>query len=336
MPANLPPQYLEAEKRFREARTQEEKLEILEEMISILPKHKGTDKIRGQLRRRMGKLQDDFQQQKGSRKGYDPYLIRKEGAGQVALFGLPNTGKSSLISSLTKARCQVAEYPYTTRNPVPGMMRFETIQIQLIDLPPLMDEASRVWMPRVLGKADSLAFVLEADDDPATQMEILLEGLGEMGLVLDRGGEEVEAGGGEEAEAGERPLKPVKGFICLNKVDLAGDNTEQMLDTLSSWPIPRVAVSALSPPGLDPFRRAAFESLRIIRIFTKAPRKKAVMTDPVVLPAGATVEMAGRALHKDFALELKFARVWGEGVFEGQMVKKDHVLHDLDIVEFHL
>jgi ribosome-interacting GTPase 1 len=336
MPANLPPQYLDAEKKFREARTQEEKIEVLEEMIAILPKHKGTDKIRAQLRRRMARLQDDFQRQKGTRKGHDPYSVKKEGAGQVALFGLPNSGKSSLVSSLTKARCQVAEYPYTTRTPSPGMMVYESIQIQLIDLPPLMDEASRPWLPRVLGKADSLALVLDAGEDPVTQMEILMDGLGEMGLGLDQGGGEEGGGQGEDAGDEGKPLKMVKGFICLNKADLAEGEEGSLLEELSSWTVPKAVVTTATGSGLDSFRRAAFESLNIIRVFTKAPRKKAEMTDPVILPVGATVELAGRSLHKDFARELKFARVWGEGVFEGQMVKRDHVLHDLDIVEFHL
>ncbi len=327
MPANLPQQYLDAEKRFRESRTQDEKIECLEEMIALLPKHKGTDKIRAQLRRRMAKLQEDFQKRTGGRKGHDPYLVKKEGAGQVALYGLPNSGKSALVSFLTNARCETADYPYTTRMPAPGMMTFDTVKIQLVDLPPLMDEASRVWMPRVLRKADSLAFVLDAGEDPSVQMEMLLEGLREMGLVLE---------GDTGTDEGERPLREVKGFICLNRADLLTGEAEEVVAGLEGWRMPVVPVSVLSGEGMDSFRRAAFDSLRIIRIYTKAPRKKAEMNDPVTLPAGSTVEGAARALHKDFARELKFARIWGEGVYEGQMVRKDHVLHDSDVVEFNI
>ena len=137
MPANLPPQYFAAEKRFRAAKTIPEKIEALEAMLAIMPKHKGTDKLRADLRGRMAKLSAEAERARAtSRKGTSHY-IRKEGAGQAVLVGLPNVGKSQLVAALTEATPEIGEYPFTTRSAIIGMMPFENVQIQLIDLPPL-------------------------------------------------------------------------------------------------------------------------------------------------------------------------------------------------------
>lgn len=323
MPANLTPRYLEAERRFKEARSTEEKIEALTEMLAVIPKHKGTDKLRGMLRRRMARLHDDAQKKGAGKKAYDPYLIRKEGAGQIALFGLPNSGKSSLMCGLTRASSPIEDYPFSTRKPIPGMMTYEDISIQLVDMPPLMDEASESWRPRVLRRADSIAFILDAAEDAATQMEILAEGLWEIGLSWKSR---------EDAAEGARP---VLGFICLNKSDLL-DNADNALECLSGWQVPLVATSSVTGDGLDAFRKAAFLSLGIIRIYTKAPHKKVRFTDPLILPAGATLEEAARALHKDFASGLRYARIWGDDFFDGQMAGKDQLLHDKNVLELHI
>jgi hypothetical protein len=325
VPANLTPQYHAAEQRFREARSTEEKIEALEEMLAVMPKHKGTDKLKADLRRRMAKLQEEEGRAGKGRRGVDPYHIKREGAGQVALYGLPNAGKSSLLSALTHAVSPVADYPFTTHQPVVGMMPFEDVQIQLVDLPPLMDEGSRDWLPRVLRRADALALVLDATEDAATQASLLEEGLREMGLSLRGRGEPPEETGRDR----------VKAFlICLTKVDLAPD-LKGPLEDLAPWPAPAVLVSALDTPSLEDFRRASFASLELIRVYTKAPHEKPVKRNPLILPRGATVEDAARGIHKDFAQNLKFARIWGEGFFEGQMVGRDQVLHDGAVVEFH-
>ncbi len=322
MPANLTPQYLEAERRYREAKTTEDKIAALEEMMAVMPRHKGTDKLRAMLRRRMASLHDDWQKQGGRRRGQDPYLVRREGAGQVALLGLPNAGKSSLLTALTKAASAVAAYPFTTRAPVPGMMAFENVGVQLVDLPPLMDEASSLWLPRVLARADALALVLDAAEDATTQLEILRDGWREMGLD------------GEPGEGGE-VFRARPSFVCLNKSDLLED-APQALEALAPWSDNRVAVSCLTGAGLDDFRRAAFISLGVIRVYTKVPHGKADFSNPVILPAGSDLERAAAAIHKDFASRLKYARVWGRGFYDGQMVGREHVLHEGDVVEFHL
>ena len=136
MPANLTPQYMEAEQRFKQAATYQEKVACLEEMLRVIPKHKGTDKLQADLKRRLSKLRQEAQKSGGARRAAGP-SVEKEGAGQIALLGLPNAGKSALVGTLSKAVTEVADYPFTTRKPIPGMVVHENVQIQLVDLPPI-------------------------------------------------------------------------------------------------------------------------------------------------------------------------------------------------------
>src|SRR4030042_4877817 len=144
MPANLPPQYFEAERRYRQAKTPEDKIEALEVMLAIMPKHKGTDHRHGDLRRRIAKLTEETERKAATSR--TSFYIRKEGAGQLALVGLPNTGKSQLLAALTDALPEIGDYPFTTKSPNIGMMKFENIQIQIVDTPPITRRASRVWL----------------------------------------------------------------------------------------------------------------------------------------------------------------------------------------------
>ena len=144
MPANLTPQYFEAEKRFRAAQSPEEKIEALQIMLAVMPKHKGTDKLHADLRRKIAKITQEAEHQAATNKA--SFFIKKEGAGQVILIGLPNTGKSQLLASLTEALPEIADYPYTTKSPLIGMMRFENVQLQLVDTPPVAIRDSRTWL----------------------------------------------------------------------------------------------------------------------------------------------------------------------------------------------
>src|SRR4030042_1556891 len=156
MPANLPPQYFEAERQYRRARDPEEKIAALRAMLSVMPKHKGTDKLHAELRHKIAKLSEEAEKEYATSRSSDPYYIRREGAGQAALVGLPNSGKSQLISAVTEASSTVAEYPFTTQMPIPGMMRYENIQIQVIDTPPLTSREAHTWLTNLLRNADIL------------------------------------------------------------------------------------------------------------------------------------------------------------------------------------
>jgi len=326
MPANLPPQYFEAEKRFRLAKSPEEKIAALEDMLAIMPKHKGTDHLRAELRTRIAKLTQLATKKSGARRA--SMLIDREGAAQVAVIGLPNSGKSRLVTSITNASPAVAEYPFTTHSAMPGMMEFENIQIQLIDTPPLVPQSIEWWLRHLLVRADALLLVVALNDAPLSQMEALKAQLDKMRIGIGKRMAE------EEAEI---VLYQKKALIVSNKFDL--DNTGKNYIALKnefSGQIPITAVSAKEGTGLEELKHAIYQMLDIIRVYTKTPGQKPDFTDPIVLERGSTLEDAAAAVHKDFAQKLKYARIWGSGKHDGVMAKRDHILQDGDVIELHL
>src|SRR5215467_760010 len=167
MPANLTPEYRAAEAAFRQARDPVERLERLREMLRVMPKHKGTDHLQGDIRRRIKELSEELERpRKGGGRGGPSFVVRPEGAAQLALIGPPNVGKSSLHAVLTGSGAQVAAYPFTTQHPEPGMMPHEDIHFQLVDLPAVCHERSVAWLASTLQTADASLLVV-ALDDPA-------------------------------------------------------------------------------------------------------------------------------------------------------------------------
>src|SRR5437870_9138640 len=164
MPANLTPQYMEAEKRFKQASSIEEKVAALEEMMVTIPRHKGTEKLQAELKKKMSALRKESEEHKkgGPRQSF---VVEREGARQLALVGAPNTGKSQLVRSLTHATPEVAEYPYTTRNPIPGMLIFENVRLQLVDLPPISPAYTESWVPQIIRNADAVLWIVDLSDD---------------------------------------------------------------------------------------------------------------------------------------------------------------------------
>ena len=314
MPANLPPQYFEAEKKFRLAKNPADKIVALEEMLAIMPKHKGTDHLRADLRRKIARLTQISEKKAATQRA--SMLIDKEGAAQIAVIGLPNAGKSQLVSSLTNASPTVAEYPFTTKNASPGMMEFENIQIQLIDTPPLTEQSVVWWLPHMIRRADALLIVVDLADAPLAQVEAIFT----------------------ELESRKIDIKDkVKALIVGNKLDLANARENHLaLKNKYQGQLPVIAISAREGVGLEELKREIFQMLDIIRVYTKAPGQKPEFTDPIILERGSTLEDAAASVHKDFAAKLKYARIWGSGKHDGIMAKRDHVLQDGDIIELHL
>ncbi len=327
MPANLPPQYFEVEKRYREARSASEKLRYLEEMLAIMPKHKGTDKLRADLRKRISQLKDLGKAGKGPGRRAPIYLMDREGVGQIALIGPPNTGKSSLLAALTNAQPQIADYPYTTRIPLAGMMRFENVQVQLLDTPALGNDYLEPWFPDLLRRADAWALVLASPDDPLAQSQALKTILSAYQLAPR---EQVDT-----ALPPDLTRKPA--LAILNKADLlpAPGELELYLEILTPH-FPTLAVSAKEGQGLQALRAALFKILNLVRVYTRAPGKPANFNSPFVVPARTTVQELASRIHHDIARNFKFARVWGQNTFEGQRVHRGYPLHEGDIVELHL
>jgi ribosome-interacting GTPase 1 len=324
MPANLTPQYLEAEKNFRLAKTPLEKIAALEEMLAVMPKHKGTDHLRAELRTRMAKLNQSLDKKTATQRA--SMMVEKVGAAQVTVIGLPNSGKSSIVSGVTKAATKVAEYPFTTHNAIPGMMNFENIQIQLVDTPPLTEQPPEWWHLNIIRRADGLMIVVDLADDPVFQMEIITNVLEEKRIC---------PGDGITDENEEVPMTYKKTLLVGNKADLdeKGKGYRKLLDKYGET-LPTTAVSAAGK-NFDELRFRVYNMLNIIRVYTKTPGSKPDMTDPIVLDFGSTLEEGAIAVHKDFGKNLKYARIWGSGKFDGVMVKRDHILQDGDIIELH-
>lgn len=326
MPTNLPPEYFDAEKRYKQAAAQE-KIAALEELISTVPKHKGTDKLRADLRRKLSQLREEAIKKKRSGKG-DLHTVERQGAAQVALAGFPNSGKSSVLKTLTNANPVIADYPMTTVMPLSGMMPFEDIQFQLVDLPPVGNESTDGWVSGILRTADLLILVIDLSEDPDIQSELLIGQLSEWKILPLKSGQRREAREG-------LVYKPV--ILAGNKSDLPG--AEEGMEGMKKkyGPLyPLVRISIRRKEGIEELRRMVFENARIIRVYSKEPGKDPDMNTPFVLPSGASVIDLAELIHRDFVTNLKYACIRGSAKFEGQRVQKDYVLRDRDIVEFHL
>lgn len=328
MPANLTPAYLEAEAQFKQAKTVPDKIKALEVMLAVIPKHKGTEKLRGELKSRMSKLKAELQRKPAIAKAEFIYNVKREGAAQVVLVGLPNSGKSSLLSKITRAEAEVADYPFTTQRPLPGMMPFENIQIQLVDTPPIQIDHVEPGFSNLIRNADALLLVIDLTEEPVFQTEVLLEKLGQM---------KVRVLGKAEASTGEPGWTHLKALLVGNKCDLKQSKEGyQALVRRFGEAFTLLPISAKEEMNLEELKREIYRCLEIVRVYTKAPGKEPDLAEPVIMRKGSTVEEVALAIHKDFASKLRYARIWGSGKFEGQKVKRDYQINEGDVIEFHI
>jgi ribosome-interacting GTPase 1 len=328
MPANLPPEYFEAEKRYRAAGSTAERIERLEELISTIPKHKGTDKLRAGFRRRLSKLKATADARKRPSRRDSAFSIDREGAGQVAVVGPTNVGKSALVAALTNATPEVSSSPFTTWEPTPGMMPVENIQIQLVDTPPLNRDFVEPRLLDLIRRSDLIVLVVDLQTDPLQQLEDTVGLLEEHRIVPQRL---------KDRYPKERGLAFIPLLVVVNKNDDGNSDEDfdifrQLLE--GDWPL--LPLSASTGRNLEGLKQAVFERLEIIRVYSKPPGKKADLSAPFVLEEGSTVEDFAGKVHQDFLENLKSARVWGSATYDGQMVGRDHVLTDGDLVELRI
>jgi hypothetical protein len=329
MPANLPPEYHKIEAELRAARTPQEKIDIYERLIAVIPHHKGTDKIIAMYRHKIAKAREEGNRRQATAKHAPTHKVEKSGAGQVVCVGPPNAGKSSLVKALTGADVEVADYPFTTRLPAPCMMPFETIQIQLIDTPPVTGEIMETWFPEIVKMADAVLLVADlANPDTASQLDGVRRRLQER---------KVDLVGTEMDILPERFPFLKRTVLAANKVDTEGARKAfEDLGVLLEGPFERIPVSATTGRGLETLRRAIFGLLHVVRVYSKIPGKKAERASPFALKRGSTVLDMAKAVHKDFSEKLQYARVWNAAGLEGLRVNRDHVLADEDVVELHI
>jgi len=318
MPANLPPDYFEEEKKLRQAKTIDEKIGAIEKMLAIIPHHKGTDKLIGSLRAKVAKLKEEKERRPQAQKKTDAlYNVKKEGAGQVLCIGFPNSGKSSLVSALSGEPLETGDYPYTTRALQQRMMRYEDILIQLVDTPAIGEEHVHIWFGNMVRKADLVLIVLSLSDALDVEYELVMEDVKKHLTGLE----------GEHGAI----------VAVVNKLDLTGyaKYLEEFEDRLGGS-VQLMPVSAMNDVNILQLKELIFRALKVVRVYSKLPGKKPDLATPFVLKKGGTlIECAGR-IHKDFSEKLRYAKLWRKGKYDGMMVSRDFVLEDKDVIELHI
>jgi len=330
MPANLTPQYLKAEEEYRRAATPDEEIKCLQVMLQEIPKHKGTDHLQASLKSKIAKLKRDLVAEKKTGKKARGIRIPRQGAGTAILLGGPNSGKSQLVRSLTRATPDVAPYPFTTQVPSPGMMPWEDVTVQLIDTPPITSDFIESYTYGLIRAADMALLLVDlGSDDGIEQCQDVFEKLSTTKTRLAK------TSYLDEEDVG---LSYTQTLLVPNKIDLPDAPARlDLLHELVDVDLPEIAISAEHGTGLETLREEIYRRMDVVRVYTKLPAaKQPDMDRPFTVRRGSTLlDLAGQ-VHKDYIEGLKFARVWGTAVHDGTTVKGDYVPHDKDVVELHM
>lgn len=330
MAVNLTPQYHEAEAAYKKAQTAEERLDCLQKMWQLVPKHKASEKLQAELKTKISETKAELEQErKNPKKSGMSYKIPKQGAGQVVLVGGPNAGKSRIVTRLTRATPEVAAHPFTTREPIPGMMEWQDARVQLIDTPPITADYLEGWLASMIRAADACVLVVDiGDDDGPFALEPVLERLAQVKTILT---------GTPPTNPEDLSIAYIKTILAANKLDIEGSADRlEIVNDMFGAKFPIVPLDAESGNKLEDLRNAIWQMLGVIRVYSKRPGKPADMESPFTCPIGSNVAQFAECVHRDFGEKLKSARIWGTGVFEGQTVTRDHILHDKDVVELHV
>jgi ribosome-interacting GTPase 1 len=255
----------------------------------------------------------------------DIFHIPRTGAGQVILIGLPNCGKSSILGALSKAKVHITGFPFATQVPVPGIVKHEDVPIEVVDMPPITADYAAPGQINAYRNCDIIGIVIDLTADVLEQMQVCLDYLEGKRLIRKPGESDTDA--------------PQQGFkkvlVICTKADVGDKSAVDILMELYGARFRYVTISTATQEGLLQFTATLFHMLDIIRVYAKPPGKPADMEVPFTLPHGATVQDMAAHIHRELASKLKSARAWGAGVYDGQNVHHDHVLHDKDVVELH-
>ncbi|AAL81887.1 GTP-binding protein [Pyrococcus furiosus DSM 3638] len=255
MPTNVTAEYLAAEEEYRNAKTIPEKIRALEKMYALVPKHKGTEKLRLQIKRKLAELRKELEKQRQQRKGGGYSLaVKKEGAAQIVLVGLPNVGKSELLKALTGVDVESADYPFTTTEPVPAMLNYKDVQIQLVEVPGLIEGAAlgKGMGPQLLAvvrNADAIAIVVDLSEDPVRQMNILLQEFERAGIKVNKKKPKVEI------------RKTPSGGIVINGIENIKGDIDEVMKMLREEKIHSAEITVMEPVTLEEFADALDDSL---------------------------------------------------------------------------
>lgn len=328
MPANLTPQYQKAETEYRRAHTAAERVACLEQMLQLIPKHKGTEKLQADLKTRLKEARAEQQTEAKAPKSGKTYKFPRQGAGTVIVLGGPNAGKSRLLKELTNAEPVVAEYPFSTHEPLPGMMKWEDVTVQLIDTPPIASGHVEPYLTGFVRSADLVLLCCDGsgDDAPEHTAEVI-------GLLADRKTRLANETGLSAEDLG---MVLVQTLLVVTRGDDPDvDARLDLLREVTEIPFPVVKVEFDRPESREALRTAIYQALGVMRAYTKKPGQPAVYESPYTIRRGGTVEELAAEVHRDLAASLTHARIWGTSARDGQTVGRDHVLADRDMVELH-
>jgi ribosome-interacting GTPase 1 len=337
MPANLSPEYKAAEAAFKKTRDPQTRLDLLREMLRVVPKHKGTDHLQADLKTRIKELSADLAgPKKGGARTAPATFVHPEGAAQVALLGPPNTGKSALHDRLTGSHAAAEPYAFTTQYPQPGMFEHDDVSFQLVDLPPLSPEHPIPWIANALQSADGCLFIVDVSRPGCVE-----EALGALDLLAERNvylspmwPEDGAAGEGADDDTFTLHLPTL---LVASKSDIVQHPREELvvLEELTGLDCPVLSVSAVTGDGIAELGAFLFHRLTIVRVYTKKPGQPVDGGKPYTVRRGDTVLDVARLVHRDLAASLKYARLYGGHGFEGQQVGRDHEVVDGDVLELH-
>ena len=332
MPTNATPEYKKAEAEFRQARTPEDRLAGLREMLRTLPKHKGTEHVQADIRTRIKELTEELAgPRKGGARTGPAHVVHPDGVGQVALLGPPNSGKSALHDRLTGSHAPVGPFPFTTQFPQPGMLPHLDIGIQLVDLPPVASLHPVPWLANALQPAEGALLVVDLGDPECVEMVLELHDLLAAKKVFLTGNWTSEQ---EELDDPFAQLLPT--LLVAAKADQVEHYDEELaaFRELTGRDYPSVTASAETGTGLDAVGAFLFEHLGVVRVYTKIPGQPPDLSRPFTVRQGQTVEDVATLIHKDLVATLRWARLW-RGEIEGLQVGKNSLVEDGDILEIH-
>ena len=341
MPANLSPDYKAAEVAFRRASEPKERLERLREMLRTIPKHKGTEHLQADIKTRIKQLTEELAagRKVGARSG-PSHVVRPEGAAQIALLGPPNSGKSTLHDRLTRSHAEAGPYPFTTQFPQPGMIPYEDINLQLVDLPPVTDQYTVPWIVNALQPADAALLVVDVGPpDCVDQLGGLLSALASRKITLVPEWKRPRGAATEATDEAEEIADPFAIRLpCALVAARADENPNadeelEILQELLEIRYPSLAVSARTGDGLDALAKWLFEALEVVRVYTKAPGRPPDFGQPFTVRRGDTVHDVARMVHKEIADSLKFGRLWRNASSNGRQVGRDYRVADRDVLE---
>ena len=339
MPANLSPEYKAAEAAYRKAREPRDRLECLREMLRTIPKHKGTERLQADIKARIKDLSDELDTaRRGGARGAPALVVHGEGAAQIALIGPANAGKSLLHARLTGSDARDASYPFTTQVPLPGMLSFEDVHFQLVDLPAVSTEHLVPWIASTLQSADAALLVIDLSDPACLEQidDVCAALRARRATLIAQWDAQAQNAARDDTDDDPFALR-LPTLLLANHADRAHDPRSELatLIELSGLRYPALAVSAATGMGLGDIGKWLFEHLCIVRVYTKLPGHAADLKRPFTIRTGQTVRDVARLVHKDLEHSLRYARVWGQSGFDGQQVGPEHTLADRDVVELH-